>query len=343
LRGGNMKKEFKLILSARVLSGWSGGWAAGSINAHYFHYKKNKKVFWYQHFRKAGFGKYKDEIDNDWDYLRKNPGKSKGGAFVSDTGYFYEAGTGNITWQFKLEKIIKHSEISSEKRRYIPSFRQIYFEEPDEYTGKWFLLSNLKKLRNPIKCDGRSGLTFLYRDGISKALNPQDHLLMNCFVSNFPQINKNDVYEPRERELQDLHLKELLIKGLQDKKARFHESHVQNAILIDLLSKGYVFSKEGFVEDKELESKGRYDFMVKKGNMYYAIETKVDDDVNAAAQLEKYIDIIVKKSEIPRNKIAGVIICGRASEETKKEAEDRGFRVYEYKLDINVPSIIKDL
>ena len=77
--------------------------------------------------------------------------------------------------------------------------------------------------------------------------------------------------------------------------------------------------------------------------MYYAIETKVDDDINAAFQLQKYIDAIVRKGEIPRNRIKGVIICGRASKETQKKAKDKKFRVYEYKLDLNVPSLLEKL
>ena len=340
-----MVKEFRLVLSARVFSGWSGGWAAGSINAHYFHYRKNQKVFWFQYFAKKGFGKYKDVIDENWDDIRKNLGKPRDKTFVSNIGYFYESGTSSITWQFKLEKIVKQDEISEGEKKYIPAFRQVYYDNPEEFKGNtyWLLLSDLKKFRRPVNCNSRSGFKFLDQDGKLNPLNPQRHLLMNCFVSVFPKIKVNNLYKPSEKELQDLHLKELLIKGLTDKRARFHESYVQDAILIDLLSKGYVFSKEGFVEEKDTGSKGRYDFLIKKGDMYYAIETKVDDEITAAEQLEEYIDKIVKKGEIPRSKIKGIIICGRASKETKSEAQARRFKVYEYKLDINVPSIIEDL
>ena len=121
-----MAQEFRLIIPARPYSGWSGGYAAGSIIAHYFHYKRRKKVFWYQYFQKNGFGNYKDEIDENWDFLRWNPGKRRGDSYISDIGYFYETGTDNVTWQFKLEKIIEHKEIASNEEKYIPEFRYPY-------------------------------------------------------------------------------------------------------------------------------------------------------------------------------------------------------------------------
>lgn len=79
--------------------------------------------------------------------------------------------------------------------------------------------------------------------------------------------------------------------------------------------------------------------MVEKDGIYYAIETKIDDDSHAPLQLKEYIDSIFEKEEIPRNKIKGIIICGRASEKTKKKAKNRRFRIYEYKLDIKFQNL----
>jgi hypothetical protein len=338
----NMKKEFRLIISAKI-GDWSGGWAAGSIIAHYFHYKKYGKVFWYQHLHKKGLGDYYDEIDENWDSLRKHPGETADGAFISDIGYFYSTETGDIRWQYKLEKILKQNEISKEGKKYIPAFREVYYDEHHEHPHSWYLISDLRQLKKPIKCGPGCVFKFLYPGGKLVPLEAKDHLMLNCFVSVFPALIKEDLYEPDEKDLQDPHLKELLITGLSDKHARLHEFHVQNAILSELYRQGYTFSKEGFVEEKESGSKGRYDFLVKKNGKYFAIETKVDDDVNAAAQLEDYIDKIVKKGEITEDQIQGVIICGRPSDKTKDEADRRKFKVYEYKLEINIPSIIDNL
>jgi len=336
-----MTQEFRLIIPAKVYSNWSGGWAAGSINAHYFHYLKNHKVFWYQHFSKKGFGVLKREIKRNWDFLRFNLGKKTGKAFISDIGYFYKTGTGNVTWQYKLEKIIEQNEIAPNELQYIPSFRKIYYDDPIGHDGYWFLLSEMKKLREPIKCLYGNEFSFLRKNGPVPITG--SHLRRNCFTSKFPAIDKEDLIEPKLEELGDLHLKEWIIKGFKSSKERFHESNLQDAILVELLRKGYVFSKEGVVTEKESDEKGRYDFLVRKKGIYYAIETKLLDDPNAPEQLEEYITKIIKRGEIQKDKIKGVIICGRASSETREKAEKKEFKVLEYKININIPSIIENL
>lgn len=336
-----MSQEFRLIIPAKVYSGWSGGWAAGSINAHFFHYIKHGKVFWYQHFSKKGFGKFKREIKKNWDFLRLNPGKNINEAYISNIGYFYKTGTGNVTWQFKLEKIIEQNEIEKEELKYIPSFRKIYYDDPEEYDGYWFLLSEMKKFKAPIVCLNGKEFRFLSETGPVPITG--SHLRRNCFAYNYPKIDEKNLIEPAVEELGDIHLKEWIIKGFRDKKESFHESNLQDAILVELLRKGYIFSKEGIVEEKESDEKGRYDFMVQKKGIYYAIETKILDDENAPSQLENYISKIIKKGDVPKEKIRGVIICGVASDETKTEAEKRGYSVFEYKLNINIPTILDRL
>ena len=333
-------KEFRLIINS-ALDDWSGGWAAGSINAHYVHFHEHKKVFWFQGLRKAGLGKYKEFVEDNWDKIRKNFGKKIDDLFFSDIGYFYEVEEGSITWQFKIKKILTNDEISNSMKKYIPIFRKVYYDNYQDYvSSRWFLLTDLKRLKKPITFNQDSGFKFLNGNKLEK-LNPQHHLRVTSFVSAFPRISERSLYAPEPEELQDPLLKELLIKGLTNREARLHETHVQNAIKLNFLNEGYKFSKEGIVELNKNGKKGRYDFLVKIGKIYYAIETKVDDDPNAASQLKEYIDAIVRKGKIPRDKIKGRIICGHASKATMEEARKKKFKVFEYKLNINVQDIIK--
>jgi hypothetical protein len=336
-----MTQEFRLIIPAKVDSEFLGGWAAGSINAHYFHYLRNRKVFWSQHFVKKGFGIYKKEVKKNWNNIRFDLGKPYGDILVSNIGYFYKTGTGNITWQYKLEKIIHKSEIAPEEIKYIPSFRKIYYDDPMGHDRCWFLISEMKKLRTPVNCLKSDDFGFLNKQGSVPITG--SHLRRNCFANKFPIIDEDDLIEPDLEELKDLHIKEWIIKGIKDRELRFHEANLQDAILVELLSKGYIFSKEGVVGEKGSNERGRYDFLLQKNGLYYAIETKLIDDENAPAQLKDYIDKIIKKGKIPEEKIRGIIICGIASIETKEKAEKRKYKVLEYKININIPSIIENL
>jgi len=222
--------------------------------------------------------------------------------------------------------------------KYIPAFREIYYDEYRNHTGVWFLLSDLKKLKTPIQC--LYGKEFRYLSDSRPVMIKGSHLRLNCFVSVFPKIHSQSLFEPEPKELQDSHLKDWLIQESKGKDTGFHESNIQDAILVDLLSKGYMFSKEGVIKEGKSKFQGRYDFLVKKKDKYFAIETKLNDDTNAPSQLEDYIDAIVDEGEIKRENIEGIIICGRASEKTIREAKKRDFGVYEYKLDLNIPNFL---
>ncbi len=342
-----MVEEFRLIVPTKPSGKWSGGWAAGSVNAHYFHYDKFGKVLWFQYFQKKGFGKYLDDVNKNWDYLRKNPGKSKLDVSISDTGYFYQNGSGDITWQFRLEKIIENDEIQPEEMKYIPPFRQIYYKEAPEYERQtyWFLISKMEKFKKPLRCLGTNNFKTYGRNSRRAVSLTGSHIRNNGFVCVFPSLNNDALFKPKLEELKDLHLKEWFIDSFKGKKNGFHESNIQDAILMDLLSEGYVFSKEGVIKSKKTESIGRYDFLIKdqKDDNYYAIETKLDNDVGAPDQLEEYIDAIVENGDIPRNKIKGIIICGRYSEETEKRARAKGFKIYNYELDLNIRDFLKGM
>jgi len=119
--------EFGLILPAK-LHDWLGGYAAGSIPAHFIHCKRYGKVFWYCSILRKGFGFYKNYINDNWDKLRKNPTSSSDETpVISNVGYFYETGKNVVSWQFKLEGIFREKELTDQQKEiYIPSFRKVY-------------------------------------------------------------------------------------------------------------------------------------------------------------------------------------------------------------------------
>lgn len=330
-----MNKEFRLVIPAKPYSGWYGGWAAGSIPAHFIHCKKEGKVFWYQSIFKKGFGKWKGIVDKEWNRLRKNPGLLRGDPpFISDVGYFYESGTKKVTWQFKLEKILQTEEISEDEKRYIPSFREVYLKEREE----WILISEMKKLKNPVTFIDGNDFRFLTLKGEVKPKSY--HIRNNCFVSSFPNIDEKQLEDPKPEELLDTYLKQYLLKGSRSDK--FREGNVQEALLMALVKKGVIFAKEG-VLDLDDKRKGRFDFLVRKEENFLAFELKVDDDVKAPKQLKEYIESIVVKEKIPPEKIKGYIICGNPSQETIEKASDFGFEVIEYKLKLDFPKLDKIL
>lgn len=319
------------------LEDWLGGYAAGSIAAHYIHYKKHGKVFWYCSIYRKGFGFYKDYVDENWDKIRKNPSKSSDGApVISNAGYFYETGRKEVSWQFKLEGIFKEEELTDyQKENYIPSFRKVYLG----HTQYWMLLSELKKLHHPIKFIGADSFGFLRPKSRTPNVPRATDIRNNSFVVKFPNLKNSDLYEPNTDELLDIHLKELLRYGQKDK---FREENVQKAFFYKLLSEGVIFAREGILP-VEKQKKGRYDFLIRKGDNFLAFEFKLDDDPTAPEQLEEYIKAISEQNKIARDKIRGYIICGNPSPETCKEAADRKYEVLTYKINLEFPWLKKIL
>lgn len=278
-----MAKEFSLVITTTHSNDFRGGWAAGSIPAHYIHCEKQGKVFWYKPIMKKGFGRKINE--SQWDFLRKNPGKSRNGSVISKTGFFHQP-KNQITWQFNLEKIVKRNEISQKERKYIPHFREIYYNK--KCTGDWILISNLKKLRKPLTFVKGEHFRVLSPEG--KKVSPQT-IRGGYFACCFPRLTSGKLLAPEGKELLDLHLKQFLLKGSTEKK--FREQNVQDALLVALLNQGLNFSKEGVLNNDN--NKGRYDFLFKKGRRYYAVEIKANDDEKAPEQLKNYISVLKKK------------------------------------------------
>lgn len=328
-----MKSEFRLVIPARPNNEWYGGWAAGSILAHYIHSLKcGGKVFWYQNIWRKGFGPHKRYIDDRWEQIRKKPCINKNGPCISETGYFYETGTLNITWAFKLEKIIKREEIKESEKGYIPDFRWVYYDD-DEEKQDWILISDMKKLKEPIRFIGGTKFRFWPHKKPKSG-----HIRNNCFVCGFPKLNPNNLLTPKKEDLSNLYLKQFLMKGSKEEK--FREQNVQDALFVALLEKGFVFSKEGVIK-KSNEDRGRYDYLFEKGGKYFAIETKVEDDPGAPGQLSEYIQAVRKEKKIPKNKIMGIIICGKASQKTRERASRRGYEIIEYRLSLDFPELFK--
>jgi len=330
--------EFRLVLPAR-LNDWLGGYAAGSIAAHYIHYKKNGKVFWYCSIYRKGFGVYKNYVDENWDRFRKNPSKSsRRHPVMSDVGYFYETKRKKITWRFKLEGIFREDELTNhQKASYIPSFRKVYLG----HTQYWTLLSEMKKLRQPIKFIGADSFGFFQPNSGTPSVPRATDIRNNSFVVKFPHLKNTELYEPPTDELFDIHLKELLRYGQKDS---FKEENVHRAFFYKLLSEGVVFAREG-VLPIEKQRKGRYDFLVRKGDEFLAFEFKLDDDPTAPQQLEEYINAISEENEISRDKIKGYIVCGDPSEKTYKEAAKphRNYKVLTYRIMLEFPWLRKVL
>ena len=331
-----MKLEFRLVLPVR-LEDWLGGYAAGSIAAHYIHYKKHGKVFWYCSIYKKGFGFYKDYVDENWDEIRKNPSESSDRtSVISNVGYFYETGRKEISWQFKLEGIFKEEELTDyQKENYIPRFRKVYLG----HTQYWMLLSEFKKLYHPIKFIGADSFGFLQPNSRTPNAPRATDIRNNSFVVRFPNLKDTDLYEPETDELLDIHLKELLRYGQKDK---LREENIQRAFFYKLLSEGVIFAREGILPIEKQE-KGRYDFLIRKGDKFLAFEFKLDDDPNAPEQLEEYINAISEENKILKDKIKGYIVCGNPSLETRKEADDRKYEVLTYKINLDFPWLKKIL
>ena len=329
-----IKLEFRLILPAK-LDDWLGGYAAGSIAAHYIHFKKHGKVFWYCNIYKKGFGKYKEHFDENWDQIRKNPTSlRKNSHIISNVGYFYQTGRNEISWQFKLEGIFKDEELTKkQKETYIPSFRKVYLGG----NAYWLLISDMKQIKEPIKFIGWKSFGFLQPKSKTPKSPRATDILNNSFVVMFPNLKNQDLFEPKSDDLLDDHLKELLRYGQKDK---FREENVQRAFFHKLLmeEETFEFAREGVLSiDKQ--RKGRYDFLIRKADKFLAFEFKLDDDPAAPQQLEEYIDAISKKNRIPKHKIKGYIVCGNPSKDTIKEARlpCRNYQVLTYKISLEFP------
>jgi hypothetical protein len=332
--------EHRLVLPAK-LEDFTGGFAAGSVEAHYLAMKKVEKttgkkgkVFWYCALQFKGLGAHHDYFEQNWEYLRKHPGeKSDEHAWLSEVGYFYVSELITpIAWQFKLEGIYKSSELENEPylKQYVPSFREAYLQGE----GYWFLFSSLKQIKHPLQFMGTGSSFRVYQTDTLREIIPiSGHIRNNCFVVKYPEVGV-DLEEPSVEKVIEQDLLQLLTSGGKDS---MKEAHAQAAFFLALLEKGANFAREGEVEidqDSKEKRRGRFDFLVKKGAQYFAFEFKLIDDSDAPRQLEEYITALTKNRGIDKSSIQGIIVCGKPSSETEHEAEKRGYKVWSYRVNL---------
>lgn len=132
------KRQYSLVLPVRLGPEYGGGWAAGSVTAHWFHLKKgNPGVFWVWPMSPSGIRR------EDKHHLKKlierlgRPIGENGEVSVSRRGFFYEANRHSITWQFEADYVLPKSMDNRERRERlsskdlsscIPLFRREYLK-----------------------------------------------------------------------------------------------------------------------------------------------------------------------------------------------------------------------
>ena len=133
--------------------GYYGGSSVGDICQHYCFCKEHGKVFWSWGFSKRGIKKeHQDKENVTW--LLKNPGEfmeiDGKEVKIDKTGYFYSSESNSINYRFEIDsfKLLK-KQIHKDEIQYIPSFRKIYYNDP-EWRGSWVLMHHLEKLTRPF-------------------------------------------------------------------------------------------------------------------------------------------------------------------------------------------------
>lgn len=336
------EQEYCLVLPVKLgPSSYGGGWAAGSVIAHWFHLKKgNPGVFWVWPLTSSGI-KYEHKFLLDsWKIpLEKsiNQERFKG---ISSKGFFYESNIHSIAWQFEAECIIKthpsfeySADAGNELKRLeacIPLFRREYLR-PKPWAD-WLLIRKLKRLKTSIHGlpmnGGFSFSDFKYFSNEKREILrlTSAHLRSgNAFVLKYPE--ELAVVDPiPEKEIND-YLKQFLMDNPPTGKLR--EINIHEVFILKLLKEGYVIVNEGVV------SHGRYDVLFKdKNENLIAVEFKLRKGDPAVDQLQFYTE---KLQEEYRTKIQGAIVCGQANQELRSRAKDLGFKVIEYKLAIDIP------
>jgi hypothetical protein len=342
-------EEYHLVLPVKLgPSSYGGGWAAGSVIAHWFHLKKgNPGVFWVWPLTSSGIKREHKPLVYTWKIAMGREIQVNGEfGCISPRGFFYEANSHSIAWQFEAECIIRtwdfileNEKAAEELKRLkdcIPLFRQEYLKAPwhnFRLWGDWLLIRKINRLKKTIKGQSMDGgfsfPKFKYFSNPKEevvGLTSPDHLRGgNAFILQCPEEMKFLDPDP-ETEISS-HLKQFLAANPPPGKLR--ERIIHDAFLIKLLKEGYVIENERGVAG------GRLDvlFRSEKQNLI-AVEFKLRRGDSAIDQLEGYINELQKNY---RTGIHGVIVCGQADEELKRRAKKRDFEVIEYKLDLDIP------
>jgi hypothetical protein len=332
------KQAYTLVLPCTLgpSSSYGGGYACGSVIAHWFHlHKGNKGVFWVWPLTSSGMKNEHKFLLNSGKISFGEPLDKEELVTISRKGFFYETNTHSMAWEFEADCIIRsdfYPPGEAEKglqllMNCMPIFRQEYLAP---LWGDWLLITKLKRIKNPIngeKVD--NGFSF---PGFKYFSNPEgrivslssSHLRQNAFIVEHPEVESVDPH--LENEINS-YLKPFLTDN--PPAGGLREINVHEIFVMKLLDEGYFIKNEGPV------SGGRYDvlFEDKRGNPK-AVEFKLREGDPAVDQLQDYIDKLQEEYE---TKIQGIIVCGQSGEKLENEAKKHGFRVIEYKLSIDIP------
>ena len=333
-------REYCLVLPVKTGPEYGGGWAAGSVIAHWLHLKKGfSGVFWVWPLTSSGI---KNE---DKPYFEKlislfgKPLRVDGRQIcLSRKGYFYESKDHSITWEFEADFIIKDAELSEEAAEklkklesYIPLFRREYLKPKPSYS--WLLIRKLKQLKEPIH-GKRDGNLYSFPD-FKYFSNPKD-MVVNLTTLHLKSGNAFVLTSPQNLETRDpnpeMEVNQYLNQFLSDNppKGKLRESNIHDAFVLQLLKEGYYFVHEGPVKN------GRYDILLKdQSGKLIAVEIKLKKGDSAVDQLQGYIKEIENHHQ--NKEIKGVIVCGQADNNLRKTANENGFKVIEYQLSIKIP------
>jgi len=333
-------REYYLILPAKTGPEYGGGWAPGSVIAHWLHLKKGiSGVFWVWGLTSSGI---RDEDKRYFEELIDplgKPFKVNGRQIcISRKGYFYESENHSITWEFEADYIIKAAELSSEAVKrlkkaesYIPLFRKEYLK-PRPW-GSWLLIRDLKQLAEPIR-GKRLGSFYSFPD--FKYFSNKERKIINLTTLHLKSGNAFVLSCPENLETKnpnpEVEVSEYLRKFLSDNppKGKLRESNVHDAFVLQLLREEYYFLHERPIKN------GRYDILFKdKSGKLIAVEVKLKKGDSAVGQLKGYIADLKKQHK--GEEIKGAIICGQADSNLRKIANENGFKVIEYQLLIKIP------
>lgn len=341
-------EEYHLVLPVKLgPSSYGGGWAAGSVIAHWFHLKKgNPGVFWVWPLTSSGIRRKHKPVLDLWKVpMGKDVQNNGEKVHISSRGFFYDSNSHSIMWEFEADCIIRTwDSISGSKKaakelenleECIPLFRQEYLKAwwfNFKLWGDWLLIRKLQLLEKPIRGQSLNGI-FSFPE-FRYFSNPRGEMVSltsshlrsgNAFIVRCPKGLK--LVEPHPETVISNHLKRFLTDSPPPGKLR--ERTIHDAFLIRLLKEGYVIENEREVPG------GRLDVLFRDKNQnLIAVEFKRRYGDPAVDQLEYYISELQPNY---RTKIRGVIVCGQATEELRSRAEQRNFDVVEYELTLDIP------
>ncbi len=338
------EKTYSLILAAKPNKNYTAGWLAGSVSAHLIACELNGKVFW---FCPVQLGRGVKDSDKDIFKRMINKivrekikvGKSYDGLKLSRYGYFYDADFSQVSWRFELEKIFQGNHFNDkpkEKEDYKEyfAFRDVYleYEKKDAENCYWFLISNIQKIKNPIKKTKIGSGTyklpgFKFNNGVLLTV----HFRWGgaVFVHAIPEACHKTEEVKAEDEI-DSYLKQFFLTKLPKKNLR--EKAIQQAFAINLMNQK--FPNWSLTMEDKLKSGKRTDILFRDENgALVVVEIKRGNNDDPVTQLKNYIDEL--KTKHKKENIRGIVICGNKTPELEEKAKKEGFEIIEYSISVN--------